>query len=98
MILLYTRGLIFDQHLRRQTMFYAVLAAMLMAFTGDVLLSDWLRVRLVRFVVWWLACGWLTVLAALLALYDLLLLRVQHRLARRELRERYLKRTEEEKQ
>ena len=98
MILLYTRGLIFDQHLRRQTMFYAVLAAMLMAFAGDVLLGEWLRAKLVRFVGWWLACGWLTVLAALLALYDLLLLRVQHRLARRELRERYLKRVEEEKQ
>ena len=98
MISQYTRGLIFDQHLRRQTMFYVVLAAMLMAFAGDVFFGDWLRVQLVRFVVWWLACGWLTILAALLAIYDLLLLRVQHRLARRELRERYLKRVEEEKQ
>ena len=92
----YTRGLIIDQHLRRQTMFYTVLAAMLMAFAGDVFFGDWLRAKLVRFVVWWLACGWLTVLAALLALYDLLLLRVQHRLVRRELRSRLLKRAEEE--
>ena len=94
-ILQYTRGLIFDQHVRRQTMFYTVLAAMLMAFAGDIFFGDWLRARLVRFVVWWLACGWLTILAALLALYDLLLLRVQHRLARRELRARLLKEADE---
>ena len=35
-VLLYTRGLIVDQHLRRLTMFYVVIAAMLMAFAGDV--------------------------------------------------------------
>ena len=95
-ILQYTRGLIFEQHVRRQTMFYTVLAAMLMAFVGDTFFGEWLREKLVRFVVWWLACGWLTVLAALLALYDLLLLRVQHRLARRELRARLLKEVPEE--
>ena len=95
-ILQYTRGLIVDQHLRRQTMFYTLIAAMFMAFAGDVFLGDWLHAKLVRFVVWWLACGWLTILAALLAMYDLLLLRLQHRLARRELRARLLKKMEEE--
>ena len=89
-VLLYTRGMIFDQHLRRLTMFYVVIAAMVMAFVGDVFFEGWLRERLARFVVYWLVCGWLTILAALLALYDLLLLRVQHRLLRRELRERML--------
>ena len=88
----YTRGLIMDQHLRRLTMFYVVIAAMLMAFCGDLFLSDWLDFRhhLARFAVYWLMCGWLTLLAALLALYDLLLLRIQHRLLRRELRTRIL--------
>ncbi len=89
-IVIFTRGMIFDQHLRRVTMFYVVLTAMLMALIGDVLLADWLRAHLIRFVVYWLACAWLTILAALLAVYDLLLLRVQHRLARRELRARIL--------
>ncbi len=95
MILQYTRGLVFDQHLRRQTMFYMVLGAMFMFLVGDVILAAWLRENLARFVVWWLVCGWLTIGSALLAMYDLLLLRVQHRLARRELRERLLKRADE---
>ena len=91
-VLAYTRGLIVDQHVRRQTMFYVVIAAMLMAFCGDLFLSDWLDFRhhLGRFAAYWLACGWLTLLAALLAVYDLLLLRLQHRLLRRELRARIL--------
>ncbi len=91
-LLAYTRGLIVDQHLRRMTMFYVVIAAMLMAFFGDLWLGDWLDFRhhIGRFAVYWLICGWLTVLAALLAVYDLLLLRIQHRLLRRELRARML--------
>jgi hypothetical protein len=88
-IVIFTRGLIFDQHLRRVT-FYVVVAAMLMALAGDVLLAGWLRERLLRLAVYWLACAWLTILAALLAIYDLLMLRVQHRLLRRQLRERIL--------
>ena len=92
MILLYTRGLIVNQHMRRQTMFYVVLTAMLMAFCGDVFLGGWMapREHFFRFAFYWLACGWLTMVAALLAIYDLLLLRVQHRLARRQLRQRIL--------
>jgi uncharacterized membrane protein YdcZ (DUF606 family) len=89
-IVIFTRGLIFDQHLRRVTMFYVLVAAMLMALAGDVFLADWLRHPVVRFAVYWLACAWLTILAALLAIYDLLMLRVQHRLMRRKLRERML--------
>ncbi len=89
-LILYTRGLILDQHLRRLTMFYVVIAAMVMAFVGDVFFEGWLREKLVRFVVYWLVCGWLTILSALLAVYDLILLRVQHRLLRRQLRERML--------
>lgn len=93
-LLLYTRGLVFDQHLRRLTMFYVVVAAMLMVFVGDVVLGAWLdyHQHLARFALYWLIVGWLTILAALLAVYDLLLLRVQHRLLRRELRERMLDR------
>lgn len=91
-ILLYTRGLIADQHLRRLTMFYVVLAAMVMVFVGDLFLGDWMapREHFFRFAFYWLAVGWLTLVAALLAIYDLLMLRVQHRLVRRELRQRIL--------
>jgi uncharacterized membrane protein YdcZ (DUF606 family) len=89
-LVMFTRGLILDQHLRRATMFYVVVAAMFMALVGDVFIDGWLRHPLLRFVIYWLACAWLTVLAALLAMYDLLMLRVQHRLLRRKLRQQML--------
>ena len=91
-LLLYTRGLIVDQHLRRVTMFYAVLAAMLLAFAGDMFLGGWLNPRehFYRFAAYWLLCGWLTILSALLAIYDMLMLRIQHRLLRRALRAKML--------
>ena len=91
-ILLYTRGLIVDQRLRRLTMFYVVLTAMVMVFVGDLFLGEWMapRAHFFRFAFYWLAVGWLTMVAALLAIYDLLMLRVQHRLTRRELRQRIL--------
>ena len=40
----------------------------------------------VRFILFWFACGWITVTALLLALLDLLLLRAQTRRIRRDLR------------
>jgi hypothetical protein len=96
-IIVFTRGLLYDQHLRRWVMFYTVLAAALMVFAGDLLLGDWLRERLQRFAVYWLVCGWLTVTAGLLAIYDLLMMRLEHRLARRQLREKIFRREEEKK-
>ena len=89
-VIRYTRGLILDQHLRRLTMFYVIIGAMLMAFAGEVFLDGWLRQNPWRFLGYYLACAWLTVVAALLALYDLLMIRLQHRAIRRELRARML--------
>ena len=89
-VIRYTRGLILDQHLRRQTMFYVIIAAMLMAFAGEVFLDGWLKQNPWRFLGYYLACAWLTVVAALLALYDLLMIRLQHRAIRRDLRARML--------
>ena len=94
-VILFTRGMIYDQHMRRLTMFYTVLVALVMAFGGDMFLSDWLRRPWQLFVIYWLVCGWLTVLAALLAIYDLLLLRVQHRLVHRQLHKKILGETVE---
>ncbi len=92
LILLYTRGLIVDQHLRRVTMFYTVLAAMLMAFVGYAFLMDWMHPpeHFYRFAVYWLLCGWLTMLSGLLAIYDILMVRIQAQLVRRALREKML--------
>jgi len=40
------------------------------------------------FLLFWVACGWLTLTAFLLALFDLLMVRAQDRAARRILREK----------
>ena len=92
MILLYTRGLIVDQHLRRVTMFYAVLIPMLMVFAGVEFLGNWMdpHQHFYRFAIYWMICGWLTILAALLAVYDILITRLQARALRRALRARML--------
>ncbi len=82
-----TRGLVRDQNGRRKTMFWIVIAAVLMLFCGATLLAPWLdpHVRPGWFILYWLVCAWITVTAVLLALLDLLLVRAQARGERRSL-------------
>ena len=86
-----SKGLIRDQHARRWTMFYALLAAMLMLFTGAVIIDRWLRDHLLLLFVWWAACAWLTLLAVLLALFDMLVIRAAARRDRRRLEREFLR-------
>jgi hypothetical protein len=71
-------------------MFYTVLTAMIMLFTGAALIDRWLRERPLFFLLFWFACAWLTLLAVLLAFFDMLVLRAAARRERRLLEERYL--------
>ena len=93
-LVLYTRGLILNQHLRGVTMFYTVIAAMLMMFAGPLFVFDWRKEPWHEhpwsFIVYWLVCAWLTILSALLAVYDMLLLRVRRRRLQRELEKQML--------
>jgi len=88
------RGLVRDQTLRRKAMFWTVIAALLMLFLGATLLSSILDPRLHPswFILYWLACAWLTVTVILLAIFDLLLVRRQARQQRRALGEKLTKR------
>jgi len=86
-----SKGLIRDQQTRRWTMFYAVLAAMLMLFVGSVLIDAWLREHVFLLLAWWAACAWLTLLAVLLALFDMLLIRAAARQERRRLERAFLR-------
>lgn len=83
------RGLVRDQTTRRKTMFWIVLAAVLMLFGGATFLKPWLdpKVRPGWFMLYWLACAWITVTAVLLALLDLLLVRARARDEKRRLKE-----------
>ena len=70
-------------------MFITVLVAMLMLFAGSTFFEPLLgpREHPVRFILFWLVCAWFTLTALGLALFDLLMVRVQSRAAKRELRE-----------
>jgi len=84
------RGVIRDQSTRRWVMFITLLVAMLMLFFGTTFLQPLLspREHPAWFLLFWVACAWLTLTAFLLALFDLLMVRAQNRAARRILREK----------
>lgn len=84
-----TRGVIRDQRMRRRTMGVLLVVAVIMIATGTFGLQSWLDPREHRgwFLFFWLACAWLTITALLLALLDLLIVRVEARRGRQALRE-----------
>jgi biotin transporter BioY len=84
------RGVIRDQSTRRWVMFITLVIAMLMLFCGTTVLQPLLSPREHPgwFLLFWLACAWLTLTALLLALFDLLMLRARDRIARKTLREK----------
>ena len=84
-----TRGLLRDPKSRRRIMALSVAVALILLVTGLTLFRPWLdpHEHPWRFILFWLACAWETVLAILLALFDLLLMRAQERAARKALRE-----------
>ena len=84
-----TRGLIRDQKTRRVVMGAALVGALLLIVAGSTFLREALdpKERTLVFVLFWIACAWLTILAILLALFELLIVRAQSRAARKNLRE-----------
>ena len=83
------RGLIRDRQTRRKAMFLLVLAALVLLFVGSTVLQTVLSPHEHPgwFIFFWVICGWLTVTAMLLAILDLLMVRLEARRARRSLRE-----------
>jgi len=89
-----SKGLIRDQRVRRTLMFYDVLVVLVLVFVGATFLWSWLREHPLIFIGYWGLCAWLTVLAMLLALYDMAKVRLDARRARQQLEEEYLARKE----
>ena len=85
-----TRGVIRDQNTRRKAMLLLLALALLLLISGFTFLQSALNPREHpwRVIFFWIACIWLTFTALLLALFDLLVLRLQARRAERELREK----------
>jgi len=82
-----TRGVIRDQQTRRNTMFILLLVALALLFSGTTFLQTTLnpRERPIWFILFWIVCGWLTLTALLLAVFDLLIVKLQSRRAQRML-------------
>lgn len=85
-----SRGLIRNPKTRRRLMLAVVVVALCMVIGGATFLRATINPNqhLFRFILFWMACAWLTILALLLALFDLLMLRAQNRAAEKALRER----------
>ena len=85
-----SKGLIRNRRARRTVMFYDMVIVMLLVFAGATFLNGWLREHPLFFIGYWAACAWLTFLAILLALYDMAMVRLEERRARRALEEQLL--------
>lgn len=74
-----------NHRLRRNALFGLTLLTLLLVFGGAVILGDGLMKKPVAFVIFWGICFLLVGLVLLLALYDLLAVRKEHRQRLREL-------------
>ena len=85
----FARFLVMHQAARRSTMFYLLSTALGFVLVGGILFPSWLRARPMTFIFFWLTCASLTLIALVLALFDLILVRVASRVAQRALRAQY---------
>jgi hypothetical protein len=83
------RLLVIQQSLRRSVMFYLLAGALACVLVGGILFPDWLRHRPLIFLAFWLSCAVMTLVAVVLACFDLILVRLAARVAQRVLREQY---------
>jgi uncharacterized membrane protein len=85
-----TRGVIRDQNTRRKAMLFLLALALLLLISGLTFLQSALNPQEHpwRVILFWIVCIWLTFTAMLLALFDLLILRLQARRAERALSEK----------
>jgi predicted Na+-dependent transporter len=84
-----TRGLLRDRKLRHVMMAITVALALIMLVTGLTVFRSSLdpHEHPWRCILFWFACAWQTVLAILLALFDLLMVRADARAARKGMSE-----------
>lgn len=86
-----TRGIVRDRRTRRSAMFGVVLLALMMMVGGSTFLATLLdpREHPARFIVFWIACAWVTISALLLAVFDALMVRRDGRVLRENLRRQF---------
>jgi hypothetical protein len=84
-----TRGFVREKRARRALMIGSIGLALLLVLAGVTILPDLFSRHEAPFIflLYWIACGWLTITALLLAAFDLLVIRAHTRGARRTLAE-----------
>ena len=84
-----TRGVIRDQRTRRKAMAILLALAVVMLLAGFTVLQSFMNPREHPWfvILFWVACVWLTFTATLLAIFDLVIIRLEARRAQRALRE-----------
>ena len=84
-----TKGLLRDQRGRRVIMAISLGVTLVLLLCGLTVLRAWLdpHEHPWRFILYWLLCGWQTLLALLLALLDVLMVQAKARAARKALHE-----------
>ena len=85
-----TRGVIRDEGTRRKAMLLMLAVALLLLISGFTFLQPLLNPQEHpwRVILFWVACIWFTFTALLLAIFDLLAMRLAAKRAERTLRER----------
>jgi polyferredoxin len=66
------RAILHDRAARRRVLGWLLMIAVGMLATGLWFIPGWLQQSLLRFAFWWLACGLVTLMLLLFALYDAL--------------------------
>ena len=85
-----TRGVIRDQRTRRKAMVVLLALAVLMLLAGFTVFQSAMNPREHPWfvILFWIACAWLTFTAMLLAIFDLLMVRLEARRVERALQEK----------
>jgi hypothetical protein len=86
-----TRGVIRDQTTRRKIMFGLLVIALVLLFSGSTFLAPIITPREHPgwFIFFWFVCAWLTLTAMFLAIFDLLMVRLEARKTERTLRQKF---------
>jgi hypothetical protein len=84
-------GLARRRESRRRVMFALTLVSLVILFAGATVLWASLAARPLAFVLYWFACGWITLCVILLAIYDILDVMAQCRRDRSAARRRIFK-------
>lgn len=97
-IVLISKGILRDRQMRRVALFWIVALALVLLGAGTTLFDSWLRAAPLLFLLYWGACIWLTLTSLMLAIFDMLMVRVEARQERERLKKQAFGKKDDEEQ